>query len=195
METGDSPVTAQESLRIIEQSIRSAQARIYENGFFYLLWGWLIFAASLSHYLLQFVLHVRAFWISWLILIPVGVIFSIVQGFKRGRSVKVKTFADEVIQYLAVAFLVSLFITLFFMGRMKLNCYPVIMLLYGIMLFVSGGVLRFRPLLFGGIINWMLALPAFFVTFDIQLLLLSAAVLLGYIIPGHLLNHQFNKSV
>ena len=90
--------------------------------------------------------------------------------------------------------LMALFIVLFFMFRLQLNAYPMVMLVYGIWLFISGGALRFRPLIIGGMLNWALAIVAFFYTFDIQLIILAIAVLGGYIIPGHMLKARHNKN-
>ena len=95
--------------------------------------------------------------------------------------------------YVLIAFLVSLFMVLFFQGMLKLNCYPMVMMVYGIWLFISGGAIKFKPLIAGGIVNWILCIVAFFVSFEIQLLLLALAVLLGYIIPGHMLKSRYQK--
>ena len=94
-----------------------------------------------------------------------------------------------------VAFLVSLFMVLFFQQKLQLNCYPMVMMVYGVWLYVSGGALRFKPLMIGGVINWALAIAAFFADFQIQLLLLAAAVLLGYIVPGYMLKSRYQKGL
>ena len=73
---------------------------------------------------------------------------------------------------------------------LQLNTYPLIMIVYGTMLFTIGGCLQFKPLIIGGIINWLLAIAAFFVAFDMQLLIIAVAVLSGYIIPGYLLSKR-----
>ena len=191
----DQPLNEQESLRIIHEMIASAKSGIKENGFFYLLWGWLIFIAGLGNYFLQFVIEYDKPWLSWAILMSLGMITSMIAGARRNKKIKVKTYVDSFLKYLLTAFLVCLFIALFFMQKFQLNCYPAVMMLYGIWLFVSGGTLHFRPLIKGGIINWIFAIAALFVTFDQQLLCISAAVLLGYIIPGHILNYQFKHNV
>ena len=80
------------------------------------------------------------------------------------------------------------------MKTLGLSTYPLVMLIYGIWLFISGGALKFRPLIIGGIVNWLLGITAFFFAFEMQLLILALAVLLGYIIPGHLLKRKFEIS-
>jgi hypothetical protein len=46
----------------------------------------------------------------------------------------------------------------------------------------------------GGCINWALSLLAMYTPYHQQLLLLALAVLLGYIIPGHMLKANFRKN-
>ena len=70
-----------------------------------------------------------------------------------------------------------------------------VMMVYGCWLYISGGALRFKPLMIGGVINWLLAAASFFVDFKMQLLLLATAVLLGYIIPGYMLKSRYQKSL
>ncbi|MBA3705246.1 MAG: hypothetical protein H0W84_04925 [Bacteroidetes bacterium] len=195
METTDQPINEQDSLRIIHEMIASAKSGIKDNGFFYLLWGWLVLIASLTNYFLQFVIVFDKPWLSWAILMPLGGIISMIAGAKMKKKQKVRTHLDDFIKFLLIAFLVCLFVTLFFAQKFQLTFYPVVMMLYGIWLFVSGGALGFRPLIIGGIINWIFAVAALFVAFEYQLLMISAAVLLGYIIPGHILNYQFKKNV
>jgi len=48
--------------------------------------------------------------------------------------------------------------------------------------------------LIGGIINWALAVIGFYVGFETQLLLLAAAVMFGYIVPGYMLRSRYNKA-
>ncbi len=81
------------------------------------------------------------------------------------------------------------------MSKLGLSTYPLIMLIYGIWLFVSGGALKFKPMIYGGVINWIFAIASFFLMFKMQLLALAVAVLLGYIIPGHMLKLRHRKHV
>jgi len=57
-------------------------------------------------------------------------------------------------------------------------------------------MLKFKPLQYGGILNWLLALVGFvWASTQIHLLLIAIGVVGGFIIPGHLLKSKTNKSV
>ncbi|MEO8146253.1 MAG: hypothetical protein ABI723_01385 [Bacteroidia bacterium] len=187
-------LSGEESLRIIQQMIQSVQHEIHDSSFHYLLWGWLVFIASM----LQFVVIKTGFdlppYVGWMVLMPLGGIVATVYGRKMEKQKRVKTYLDEFLRYVIWAFLISLFIVLFFMGQLREHCYPMIMVVYAIWLFISGSAIRFTPIKIGGIINWALAIVAlFFTDLETQSLILAAAVLLGYIIPGHMLKAKYAK--
>ena len=60
---------------------------------------------------------------------------------------------------------------------------------------ISGSILRFWPLIVGGVTCWVLSILSPFVAYEYQLLLLAAAVVAGWIIPGYLLRIRYNKTI
>lgn len=185
-------LTESESLEVIQRMILTAKNDLEDDSFYFLLWGWFVFIASITQYVLMH-FEIEMSYIGWMILMPLGGLLTFIYGRKQNKSKKVKSYIDELMGYVLIAFLVSLFIVLFSQAMLKLNCYPMVMMVYGIWLFVSGGAIKFKPLIIGGIINWALCIASFFVSFEIQLLLLALAVLLGYIIPGHMLKSKYKK--
>lgn len=185
-------LTEAESLDVIRRMIATAQNEIKDDSFYYLVWGWLVFSASVLHYALMSASYANDF-LPWVVLMPLGGILTGWYTWRYERNQKAHTYVEEVMKYVLIAFLVSLFTVLFFMSKLGLATYPIVMLVYGMWLFVSGGAIRFRPLILGGVINWVIGIGAFFATFPVQLLLLATAVLLGYIIPGHMLKNRFRK--
>jgi len=186
-------LTEQESLHVIMNMIQAAKTGFHDNSFYFLLWGWLVFVASISHYTLLMMEkeYAAAAWM----LMPLGAVITMVYSYRQSRERHVRTYVQEFIRYVLIAFLVCLCIVLVFQSKLGLNTYPMVMLVYGIWLFISGGAIRFKPLMAGGIINWMFAICALFVDFKMQLLFLATAVLLGYIIPGYLLKRKYRQNV
>lgn len=189
----DNNFTGQESLEVISRMIKTAQNDIEDNSFYYLFWGWLVFAASAANYVLIQIGYIKPF-LPWAILMPLGGVLTGIYSYFHTRKQKVRTYVDDVMKYVVIAFLVSLFTVLLFMSKLELFTYPLVMIIYAIWLFISGGAIKFRPLVYGGIINWIFGIAAFYVGFEMQLLLLAAAVFLGYIIPGYMLKNKFNRS-
>jgi hypothetical protein len=175
--------------------IKKTKDSLHDNGFYFLLWGWLVFVASIIQYVMLKMDWREISGYTWAILMPLGGIISMIRGFRQGKKRKVKTYASETLRFALIAFMISLFIVLFFMpifSRWDI-AYPMIMMVYGTWLFISGGVLKFKPLIIGGIINFACSIGGFYIHTYELILVLSFAVLAGYIIPGHLLNAKFKR--
>lgn len=189
MEENFSP---QESLQLIQSMIAKTRANLGANRFYFLLWGWVTFIAILVQFFLKVVLHYGHHYVVWLVVVP-AVIITILYSARKKRQRIVNTYIGESMSYLWTGIGISFFILSFIISNAKegwMNAYPFFILFYGLGTFVSGRILRFNPLLIGGIFNWLLALVCVFVNFDYQLLIAAAAIFTSYIIPGHLLANK-----
>jgi hypothetical protein len=178
----------QEQIKLIEEMISSTKVNISAGSVYYLLWGWLVVAAAaLNYYLLVYAAY-EQHWIAWPILMPLGGIASSIIKRRQEKKTQVKTYVDRALNYLWTGFLITLFFALFGMVTFgPEGVYPMVMFLYGLGTFVSGGILKFKPLLIGAFGAWLAGGVAYFVPFQDQLLLLMASIILSYIIPGYLL--------
>ena len=188
MGNSEKVLNEQESLLLISQMIQSAKQGVQENGVIFLIWGWLVLAASLLQYVLLYVVQYEYNFLPWPILMTLGGIITMVYTARQKKKTRVKTHLDTFLGYLWTAFGVALFFVLAYMSKIGIEAaYPLILVVYGIGTFTSGGALQFKPLIIGGICCWILAVISAFVGFQVQLLLLSLAIVVSYIIPGHLL--------
>ncbi len=67
---------------------------------------------------------------------------------------------------------------------------PYIMVLAGLPTFISGIILKFRPLVIGGICFWIIAIIMSFAGPEIFPLGMPVAVVAGYLIPGYMLKNK-----
>ena len=184
-----------DSLRFIESMIHKAQSRFSENGTLYLLWGWTIFLCSLVQYFsLKFTSFSNASLI-WLLAVFV-MLYQIFYLSKKRKTDKVTTYSDEIIGYVWMTFGICMGLLTIIMSKLQIWMlfYPFIFLFYGIPTFLSGAIMRFKPLMFGGICCWILSIAASFITSIEVILLLVPAVLFGWIIPGYLLKARFKSA-
>lgn len=183
-----------DSLQLIDCMINQAKNRFSENGFLYLLWGWLILFCSVGHFVLiklKWFAHPEIIWAScW-----VAVIFQIIYLAKTTKKETVKTYSDEIIKYIWISFGICMFLLFFIVGKGNgwNNIYPLFLMLYGVPTFLSGVVMQFKTLKIGGIICWALALCSAFIPSIYGLLLLAIAVAAAWIIPGYLLRIKYNQ--
>ena len=195
----EKPFSEQESLKLIYEMIHEARQDFRQGGFFYLLWGWAVLLACLLHYAIMAYTAFQHPYLVWPVsMLTAGLItFIKIRQYKSVR--KVKSHLVNAVFTLWTGFTIALLTTLLlaFMGKLTmLQAYPLIMVLYGLAIFVSGGMLKFKPLVWGGAACWPIALGAAFVSFENQLLLLALAVIIAYLIPGlFIAESQKNKGV
>jgi hypothetical protein len=181
-----------QQLDLISEMIATARKEFNQDGTIFLLWGWLVAIASISQYVL-IKMDSEYNSLPWLLMI-VGMIAQFVIMHRNSNRQRVKTHVGKVIGYTWMAFGISLGITLFMQGKLLQNTFPMVMILYAIGIFISGAALQVRALIIGAIACWCCAIAAFFVNIEEQLLLLAAAVIMAYIIPGYVLNAKYKKA-
>src|SRR5947208_6770779 len=93
-------------------------------------------------------------FVTWSLMI-VGGIVSIFAVKKEVKERLVKTWIDTMMKFTWIAFGVCLFVVLFFSPKLQINTFPLVLLIYGVGTFISGGALSFRPLIWGGIFCWV----------------------------------------
>jgi len=185
----------EESLQIIQSMISKAKDSVADKSFYFLLWGWLVLIGALLQYVLKVIIRTEAHPMAWNIMF-LGVIISIFHGV-REKDRRVKTYVDEALQniWICVGFTQGLVVFIFFRRGGWENCYTIFMLLYSIGCFLTGRTLKFQPLVWGAIACWGLAILSTFADYDTNILLLAAAILVSYIIPGYLLKREHNKLI
>ncbi|MDB5211451.1 MAG: hypothetical protein JWQ30_2278 [Sediminibacterium sp.] len=195
METDEKELSPQESLVLIQTMISKTKGAVADDSFHFLLWGWLVFICCLSSYILKTIVHYPNHFYVWL-LMPVGGVVSAVYGARQKKTRTVKSFLDESLDYLWIAigcsFLVLIIVNILNAQSWQ-TAFTYYILLYAIGTFVSGSLLRFKPLIIGGLINFGLAAISARFSYDNQLLIGSLAILISYIIPGHLLRRKYQK--
>ena len=186
MEENFSP---QDSLTLIQAMISKTKANLSENRIYFLLWGWVTFAAIIAQFILKVGLHTERHYLVWYIIIPTVIVSVLYSRRRRGKRA-VRTYIGESMSSLWTGIGISFFVLSMIVSSKPAgwnDAWPLFILFYGLGTFVSGRILKFRPLVIGGIINWSLAIASIFAGYDYQLLLAALAILTSYIIPGHLL--------
>ena len=183
----------QQSIDLIQSMISKTKNTVADSSVFFLLWGWVVFIGCLLQYFLKNIVHYPYHYNAWLIII-IGIAGSIYLGSRQSKKVKVKTYIDESIGHLWIAISITYFALAFIFARIGYeHSFTFYMLLYGIGCFVSGQLIKFTPLVWGGIGAWLLAILSGWLDYDTNMLLTALAILISYIIPGYLLRKRYKN--
>lgn len=189
MKNEEHQLTSEESLRIITGMIRTAQGNVSASSFHFILWGWLVIVASLAHFYLDMFTDFNAPYMVWLIGIP-GWIVSMLYGYKQSATSRVKTYSDSLVMWTWVAFGISILIVIFAGRYVGYQITPLIMLFSGLCTFITGFIIKFRPLVIGGSSFWIFTPIAFYLPMVYSPLIMAIAVIFGYLIPAYILKKQ-----
>lgn len=194
MDTSENEFSPQESLQLIRSMIETTKHTISDRSHFFLIWGYATFIGSVLQYYLLAILHSPYHPLAWLIT-PVAILLHVIFIFKEKKTSRVKTFINEATGY--VWFIIMMAYFSFFFVFIKIGwqfCFPFYIMLYGIGTYITGSLLKFKPLIIGGFTCLFLAALAPYLDYNLQILLSAFAILISYIIPGHLLRNQYRKT-
>jgi Flp pilus assembly protein TadB len=196
MENEDQPLSHTQSLGIIEQMIAAAKNEHREKGDGWLLWGWLLFIASvLSAVFMKTALPQYIGW-TWTGVLVVGFSLMLYFYFTRKKKEEVTTYVQGLLNKFSTGFFISLLVLVAASNLSGSSfSFGYYYVLYAFWMFIHGSAIRFQPLIIGAIVNWAAAI-AIFVTPDFfyKMVISAIAILVGYLIPGYMLRNQFKKS-
>jgi hypothetical protein len=180
-----------QSLQIIQSMIEKTKSNLRHNSFFLLLWGWLVFITAITEFVLLYWVHYDKHYMVWNSM-WLGAVASVVYSIKRKKVQKVQTYLGDAMKYFGMG-LGILYISLgFIFSKYELwqFAFPVYILVYAFACFFMGSLMRFKPLQWGALACLIIMVVSVYADYQWQLLLMALAVLVSYIIPGHLLNKK-----
>ncbi len=193
MNTSDKDFTAQESLQVIRSMIESTKSTISDRSHFFLLWGWATMIGCLLQYYLLVIVKSAHHYYAWFVT-PVAVLLHVIFIYKYKKGKKVKTFIGEANGYVWTVVGLSYLALGFVFEKIGWQyCFPFYIMLYGIGTYISGSLINFKPMKIGGMLCLILVAVAPYLNYSLQILLAAFAILISYIIPGHLLRNQYRK--
>ena len=194
----EKPLSEQESLQIIQQMIQAAKREQKDDGKGWILWGWMLFLASVFTFL-----NLKFRWVStyffWNLFGGIALallLYATIRLLFKKSKEKVRTYTKDLFEKLNIGFFVFLMLIIFSinLGVSPIKGFALLLGLYGFWILIYGTALNFKPSIIGAFITWGLAFAGLYVqTFEWTMLLHALAVLCGYIIPGHIAYAEFKK--
>lgn len=184
----------QDSLRIINSMISTARGNIQKGaGKYFILWGYLVFLASLSLFLLDKFAEPRVggYSIIWLGVMVIGIIASFTMGYKDSKKTKVITYTDSIVRRIWLGFIIGLIaIMVLLSGKMGWYIYPAITFTYTFALYITAVAYKFKWMFVSVLVCFICVILYKYIGFDYYPLLMALAIVVGNIAPGHYLNYK-----
>lgn len=187
----NSTLTPEQSLLLISKTIEETKKRFKENGHLFIFWGGLILVVIGSQYMLEFFELHKVFDIAWTsILFPLGGIYTYIYVKKKVKKMNMPvTVIGNNIKHITWIIGMNLMIMGFlFSDKLGDANGPVFIILFSIMILVSGLSIKFKPMTVGGILVNLIGLLCFILHPMYYGYSIMLAAIVGFIIPGILLN-------
>jgi len=189
MENEEKLMTGEDSLRVITEMINKTRVSVAQASFHLLLWGWLIFACSLSEFVLWKYAGWANSWYVWFAVIA-GVFVSLAYGFVKGKRERIFTYGTKIYIWTWIAFFLASVVFFIVFPVKTGNVGKYMLLIAAIPLLISGVILNFWPMMWGAVAFWILAILAHFGGETVSGLAMPAAMVIGYLVPGYLLRKR-----
>lgn len=184
----------QKSIETIQEMLQVSKRKFQSDGILFIVWGWLM----TIHYLVLFGLgylnlttqtrHGIKYIVTGLVFS--GFAFTVFYLFQQRK--KVQTYIGVSLRYVWVTMFFSLVLVnvIQFTVLQEINFelqHPIFMVIIAFATVVTGGILRYQLIVYGGVTFALLAFISSRLPLESQLLIESIAWLLAFVIPGHIL--------
>ncbi|MEO9020815.1 MAG: hypothetical protein ABI237_08900 [Ginsengibacter sp.] len=189
-------LSEKESLELIANMIGKAKNHYSESGASALLWGITNVVCFILAYLQETVRGFNLPFSPFYLMIVTAILQ--VYFYRRERGInKTISYKDEAHYFIWLAFGISLLILTVAGGFADIGyiVLPLILLLFAIPTFISGCIKKFKPLIIGGIICWLLSIISFFYRENEVFLLVALGAFFAWVVPGIILRKRFYKNI
>ena len=179
-----------ESLDIISDAIQKTKENIKEQNFYYLLWGWFASIAAILNYLILNFTTFQYDFLPWAVLMPLGGLVSVFYSIKHRTHKSYETYLNQFLKYVWIVLGISFIVAVFASLILEVNPTIFVLLIAGIGTLISGLIMKFNPLIWGGILFFVFALTSLFFEDSYKLLIFAIAIIIGYLIPAYILRRS-----
>jgi phosphatidylglycerophosphatase A len=182
-------LSEEESLKIITEMISKAKSDYRESGVSALLWGAIITICSIVSFLGAYFEMPFLNNIWWLTI--VAVVFQIIFSIRENRKRKFKTNNEDAMGGIWISFGIAMFLFSYFVNTGNVDhANSIFLITYGIPTFATGFTRRFKPMIFGGIICWILAILNIYTPAPYNILYNAVAAQMAWFVPGLILRKR-----
>ena len=194
----------EQSLALINEMISRARNNVKQEGTYSIIyWGYLTALLAIINYVLLHTLNEpqQSYWIWW-VMLPAGLVSYFIER-RIDRKTLVKTHIDKISGIVWMGFLISFVIFMLVINAVNFKFHnyhifmlttPVIMVMVGTGQFVSACIYRHKMWYAIATLTWVGAVVCAFLGVDMQLLVFAGCMILGFVVPGHILYYQAKRS-
>ena len=177
---------AQDQIQLINDTINKTKENLKESSFNFIFWGLLIAVLSFFHYAFPEVVQQTNYstLLYWVLIPVIGMAITVTYNIKTSTKVGYETYAGRTLKIIWGVFNISWILLIFISFEKKINPTESILFLLGVMILITGLLIRFKPFSFGGISVIICSILCVYTPNNSWLLLNGIAAVLGLLVPG-----------
>lgn len=183
----ESTLNPSESLNIISEMVDQARFNFSKNSIYFIMWGVLLIAAAAFQNLAMNLQLTDRFWIGWPIAGVLGGVISALTSSKIAKDQGHQSHLDKMYGMIWIIYFITLIILLPALVSNRMDPSAYVMILTGLPTVFTGRLIKFQPLVWGGITFWILGIVAVFILPGHGDLLFILSMVTGYLIPGFMM--------
>lgn len=186
-----------ERIQFIQEMIERTKRIAAGSWMFGIIWGIVGILGVIGMYVLVYFEKYSWIWINWIILVTIGIAYSLFYSAKQEQARGMKTYAQVAAWHLRLACGIAFILVGLIFPALGLYSWGLIAVLIslvaGILVFVVGGIYEWNLLKWCGVIWWLGALGMAFIHENYRALLFIPLILIGYIMPAIVLRSIYQK--
>lgn len=213
MSEQEQPLSEKESLQLITSMINRAKESYHDTGWGPIMWGSLVPFCALATWA-QVKWKFSIGFDVWLLVLA-AIVPQIIISYREKKVKRVKTHNDIALDYVWMSFGIALFLLIFASNMIQAGMnstfspaglpykkpsvffydYQVslFLIIYGFPTFITGGIMKFTPMLLGGAFCWGCSIICLFTPALTDLLLMAASALVAWLVPGIIINRNCRR--
>ncbi len=187
-------LTSEEQISIIENSLKHSSKQKTGASNYYIIWGTILTVTFMVHFLnTHFKTDSTAMLADISIsLYAVGGLLSFLQSRKDNKNETIVPLNEKVYTYSWIGASIGIGVMCISQGYsnnfIELFCIS-ILLIFGLINFIIGGVTNFKPLIIGGVLSMLLIILIPLSTIDYKFLITAIGILFNCLIPGLMMKY------
>ena len=176
----------QDQIQLINDTINKAKENLKESSFSFIFWGSLIAILSFFHYSFPEIVQ-QTYYSSllyWVLIPVIGMIVTVVYNIKKRVKAGYETYAGRTLKIIWGVFNISWILLIFISFEKKINPTESILFLLGVMILITGLLIRFKPFSIGGISVVICSIICISTPNNSWLFINGIASILGLFLPG-----------
>jgi len=175
-----------EQIQLINDTINKTKENLKSSSFSFIMWGALIAVLSFFHYSFPEIVQQSSYstLLYWVLIPVLGMVVTVLYNIKKRKKTGYETHIGRALKIIWGIFNLAWILLVFISIQKQQNPTESILFLLGVMILITGLLIRFKPFTIGGVSVIVCSVLCSYSPNGSWLLINGIASVLGLLVPG-----------